>query len=189
MKKLGIILLVLGAAVLAQAQAFAETEEVILEDTILKLEQIYSGQIGYYGGSGFIYPTPGMSCPKNVCWQGQMLSSLNDPGSSNQDLIDVLRFTNPENCPNDLSIDTEGNGDVRFRCRRQGANPADVWCFAYRCEQTSPAGCKQLWRLRFKVKLYPPWPPISSLDCFDIQNTGVCDDAPSTIQIWMSSCY
>lgn len=49
----------------------------------------------------------------------------------------------------DLFIDmSDLQGDIRFRCRTQGRQ---TYCFAYHCLDVAPAGCKQIWRIEWKV--------------------------------------
>lgn len=158
MKKYFIALVVIIVVTFANASAFSQTELQIRDATIVRLRQLYRGQVTQTQSIDEFYP---LECPNNLCWQGQTLSSLNTPGSSNKDLIDWLG--NNFDCPRNLTVDTGSNGDIRFRCRRQGINPFDVWCFAYRCEQASPAGCRQVWRLRFKPAKMEDIPPSTAL--------------------------
>ena len=49
----------------------------------------------------------------------------------------------------DLFIDMDGMpGDIRFRCRTQGRQ---TFCFMYNCVDRLPAGCKQIWRVEWKI--------------------------------------
>jgi hypothetical protein len=181
-KKIFIIILIFGLVAMGQILVFAQhegrTEELVRDGAIERLRQIWRGQRDFFDSTGFFYPGPG--CPNNVCWQGEVLSSLGSVESSSYDLI--YRLNQFSTCPQDLTVNTSPRGDVRFRCRRQGADPKDVWCFAYRCEHVSPAGCKQLWRLRIKPKNHSLFAEHDiSLDCFDVGNTGVCATAPDTI--------
>lgn len=185
-----IIMLVVGAVFISQGNGFADgenphvDESQIRDEAILRLRQIWRGQRDYYESRGAFHPS---GCKRgDVCWQGQVLSSLNIPGTSNYSLQVTLNAHST--CPADLSVNTAG-GDVRFRCRKQGQGSEDVWCFAYRCEQASPAGCKQLWRLRIKLVYYGLLQDIDiPLDCFDVGNKGVCSNAPANI-LPHNSCF
>ena len=171
------IFLAFGVVAMGQVQGFAQTEATIRDEAIGRLEEIYRAQSNYSIITTRSYPS---SCPSgNVCWQGDVLSTVGQ-GNSHADLQSAFAA-----CPANLSVSVGAlGGDVRFRCRRQGAGPYDVLCFAYRCESASPAGCKQKWRLRFK----PSGGAAVPLNCFDVEGTGVCTGAPASISEYFEEC-
>lgn len=79
------------------------------------------------------YPGPGV-CGSDLCWNSSSIIN------STEDLTEVFR---PVCDGFSLSI-AVSSGDIRFRCRYQ---KGQTICFAYRCEEREPAGCKQRWRL------------------------------------------
>ncbi|MDP8266754.1 MAG: hypothetical protein P9M07_07425 [Candidatus Aceula meridiana] len=96
----------------------------------------------------------------------------------------------------------DNGGDVRYRCRRQKDK---IYCFAFRCEEAEPAGCKQMWRvqLNFQVSIdimhYPKIITLTTLPlkCIDVGATDyhgfkdhpVCDDVNQAIIGQCSSSY
>ena len=75
-------------------------------------------------------------CPGSVCWNSSSIT-----GSS----VDLNNhFSDHHKMQENTFIE---NPFLRYRCRWQ---INQVLCYAYRCEQAEPAGCKQMWRIQVR---------------------------------------
>jgi len=152
-----------GQSTESEAAAMAADQLVYMSKCAQEAYQFHSGTSMYF---------PGFSCNAgSPCWESPSITGSTEAlyaAFSGVCTVGLL-----------LSVDCEaiGGGDVRFRCRNQRANlgsGGEVYCFAYRCEQTVPAGCKQKWRLMRKVGASNP------VTCTDVgANDGVCPQNPS----------
>ena len=139
-----------------------------------KLQNISQLQEGYRGvccGSHY----PQIKCGANpICWNTASLTGSDDADPT-KNLSRVLNENRGlESISADLNIATE-QGDVRFRCRYQGRS---TYCFAYRCEEAAPAGCKQMWRIEQKI----PETDATKYKCVDVgaaESGGICQSFPA----------
>lgn len=143
------------------SNAYAEPteEQSYVAEAAAKLEYMsVCAQKAYSHIYSEVYPGPG-SCGSDLCWNSSSITG------STANLVQVLEVT----CADfHLSFETSF-GDVRFRCRYQ---KGQTICFAYRCEEREPAGCKQKWRLERRRAG-------SSIEglmkCVDVENRDYCN--------------
>jgi len=139
----------------AQDAIAAPTEASIAASAVKLLDDIDCRQRIYKYNNGRPYP----QCA-GACWNS---SSIVD---SNRDLETALTDITALN----LSVDVGAlGGDVRFRCRYQGGS---TYCFAYRCADKDPHGCKQMWRIEKSGS-----DPNRGFKCTDVDRTepdGIC---------------
>lgn len=151
-----------------------DNEDDLSMQAMMKLQNIAMLQQGYSQCcGGKLYPQ--IKCSgSSICWNTSSLTASAGQESSSENLKRVFS----ENCMTvaanpDLSITTE-TGDVRFRCRKQGN---EVYCFAYRCKDSEPAGCEQKWRIEQKGTSTDA----SSYKCIDLGDPeagGICQNRP-----------
>jgi len=100
----------------------------------------------------------------NICWNSDSII-----GSSS----DLRSYFNLSVSPSSY----ENGGDVRYRCRRQFGT---IHCFAYRCEQAEPAGCRQMWRIQFTLKYTSNEQDPETLTLVDWDQISKCFDVGET---------
>lgn len=122
-------------------------------------------QKAYDGIYSEVYPGPEF-CRSDLCWNSSSITG------STANLVQALQMT----CIGfNLSFETSF-GDIRFRCRYQ---KDQTICFAYRCEEKEPAGCKQKWRLeRWRAGNATT----GLMKCVDVENRDHCQlfESPAT---------
>ncbi len=128
----------------------------------LNLRKIGYAQNTYFDSNGEFYP-PSAGCTNDVCWNSpSMIGS--------RAVMESFIQSQGQLFYNDLDPIAGLGGDIRYRCRRQKGH---VLCFAYRCKEVDPAGCKQMWRWEYEVGYGVDG--FSAAKCVDIgQSDGVC---------------
>jgi|GEM_PF-895832 len=149
-KKIKILILIIfisfAVNITLVSPVFCTTEEDVRTDTLSIFEQLgeYIHQLWVEEGNAIIFPENTLECSSsqatgNPCWHG----SLKNSNSL------MTEFFVSHSMPINFSVDMRGfRGDVRYRCRTQGHQ---TYCFAYHCLDPIPAGCKQVWRIDWKI--------------------------------------
>jgi hypothetical protein len=135
------IIIFFSAIGLNNKNAFSSDEAEISFAARLNLRRIGDVQDLYFDEHGEYYP-PSSGCTNNICWNTPSMIG------STADITNLATYYSRTFYSYSAYL-SEGDGDVRYRCRRQGSQ---VFCFVYRCEQAEPAGCKQKWRIEYNVK-------------------------------------
>ena len=101
---------------------------------VIRSRYLSDGSIWMYPENG-VGPCAASQGDGKPCWAYE----LNNQAQMSEDLWGSSH----------LDVNTEGlKGDIRYRCRTQGHT---TYCFLYYCADKKPAGCKQVWRVDWKI--------------------------------------
>ena len=171
MRKL--ILLTIGIIILGAVfsqKAIGQVEnEISLNARQKLLELVMCAQEKYFETEGAYYPSAS-ECGSNVCWNTSSVVGSTDSLGSKLGACSNLNLS---------EIDMQDqSGDVRFRCRYQKGK---TYCFAFRCENAEPAGCKQMWRIQGEAG--------SSLArCIDVGSPDTLCSGPTMLRTCLIVC-
>ncbi len=148
-----LVLLSLVGNIFTARLAFGAPENEVLNATLSNLRflgQAITEKWNSDGGAADtpVYPGGGsMPCEARYeagtpCWSNNIAGVSHDEAYGISIMEHLGRVEN-------LYVDCEAiQGDIRFRCRTQNRQ---TYCFAYYCLEKAPAGCKQVWRIEWKI--------------------------------------